>query len=193
MWGSRALLPLPGRHNNCERQPLMDKDRSISFAIVITSLGLVSRVWPQAAASSYAKRLITHHGPMPSVNGFWVACVASVWITCSSCRRSSCIVSCVPLSSTSTKPGRRKRIRQQIPERSGEPVPLDQQRGKIHALPVLSGLHHDYREIHLTAEGCTKKRRAPGVGVCLTWEVADPQSRFPCFSDDDKQGTCVVP
>jgi len=36
-------------------------------------------------------------------------------------------------------------IRQQIPERSGEPVPLDQQRGKILALPVLSGLHHDYR------------------------------------------------
>jgi putative transposase len=36
-------------------------------------------------------------------------------------------------------------IRQQIPERSGEPVPLDQQRGKILALPVLSSLHHDYR------------------------------------------------
>src|SRR5215472_11901301 len=36
-------------------------------------------------------------------------------------------------------------IRQQIPERYGEPVPLDHQRGKILDLPVLGGLHHDYR------------------------------------------------
>jgi putative transposase len=36
-------------------------------------------------------------------------------------------------------------IRQQIPDRSGEPVPLDHQRGKILSLPVLGGLHHDYR------------------------------------------------
>jgi hypothetical protein len=83
-------------------------------------------------------------------------------------------------------------IRRQIPERFGEPVPLDQQRGKILALPVLSGLHHDYREIRLTAEGCTKKRRAPGDGVGFIREVADPQSRSPCFSnDDDKPGVCV--
>jgi putative transposase len=36
-------------------------------------------------------------------------------------------------------------IRQQIPERYGEPVPLDHKRGKILSLPVLGGLHHDYR------------------------------------------------
>ena len=36
-------------------------------------------------------------------------------------------------------------IRQQIPEWYGEPVPLDHLRGKILALPVLGGLHHDYR------------------------------------------------
>jgi putative transposase len=36
-------------------------------------------------------------------------------------------------------------IRQQIPERHGEPVPLDHQSGQILSLPVLGGLHHDYR------------------------------------------------
>jgi len=76
-------------------------------------------------------------------------------------------------------------IRQQIPERYGEPVPLDHQRGQILSLPILGGLHHDYREIRLTSEGCTNKRRVPGGGVCLIWEVANRQSRSPCFSDDD--------
>jgi hypothetical protein len=65
----------------------------------------------RVAATSGIKILktpTTHHGPMLSVNAFWTACVASASITCSSCRRSSCIVSCVPISNTSTEPGRIK-------------------------------------------------------------------------------------
>jgi len=96
--------------------------------------------------------------------------------------------------STSTEPGRRKRIRQQIPEWYGEPVPLDRQRGKLLALPVLGGLHHDYREIRLTTERCADKRMFPYGGICLIWEVADLQLLSPSFSDDDdKQGFCVFP
>jgi len=57
---------------------------------------------------------------MPSVNAFWAVCGASVSITCSSCRRSSCIVSCVPMSSTSIRPDRIKasdsRFRSRKPE-----------------------------------------------------------------------------
>ena len=67
----------------------------------------------------------------------------------------------MPMFSTSIRPDRRKRINQQIPEKCGEPVPLDHQRGKILSLPVLGGLHHDYREIRLIAEGCAKEERFP--------------------------------
>src|SRR5215469_15179142 len=36
-------------------------------------------------------------------------------------------------------------IKQQIPDHYSEPVPLDHKKGKILCLPVLGGLHHDYR------------------------------------------------
>jgi putative transposase len=85
-------------------------------------------------------------------------------------------------------------IRQQIPEWYGESVPLDHQRGKILALPVLGGLHHEYCEIRLTTETCADKRMFPYGGICLIWEVTDLQVLSSSFSDDDdKQCFCVFP
>jgi len=75
---------------------------SISFAITITSLGLVSLGLQQRAALRFSKRLIMRHAPMPSVNAFWGVSGASAWITCWSSMRSSCNVSYVPTSSIST-------------------------------------------------------------------------------------------
>ena len=82
----------------------MDNRRTISFVIVMASLDPVSLAWPQPAASRCSKRLTMLLGPMRSVNGFWGVCVESVSITCSSCKRSSWIVSFRPMSSTSIKP-----------------------------------------------------------------------------------------
>lgn len=65
-------------------------------------------------------------------------------------------MSFVPMSSTSIKLGRRKRIAQQIPEQYGEPVPSDHESGKIFSFPVLGGLHHDDREMRLISDMCTK-------------------------------------
>jgi putative transposase len=42
-------------------------------------------------------------------------------------------------------------IKQHIPEHYGEPLPLDNKRGKILSLPILGGLHHDYREMRLSS------------------------------------------
>ena len=97
------------------------------------------------------------------------------------------------MSSTSIEPDRIKASGNRLHNGLGS-LFLSISREAILALPVLSGLHHDYREIRLTAEGCTKKRRAPGDDVSLIREVVDPQSRSPCFSDDDdKQGVYVFP
>jgi hypothetical protein len=110
MWVSHYLLPTPGPPNNCGRRLPMDNRRTISCAIVRTNLDPVSLAWPQPAASRCSPRLTTHHEPMRSANGFWAACVERVSITFSSSRRSNCIVSCMPMSSTSIEPDRIKAL-----------------------------------------------------------------------------------
>ena len=101
---SHNLLPMPGLHNNCERQPPMDNRRTISFVIVIASSDPVSLAWPQPAALRCSKRLTMLLGLMRSVNGFWGVCGESVSIIFSSSRRSSWIVSYRLMCSTSIKP-----------------------------------------------------------------------------------------
>gem|GEM_PF-2552523 len=86
----------------------MDNRRTISFAIVITSLDPISRAWQQPAASRCSPRLTMHRESMRSVSGFWGVCGESVSITCSSCKRNSWTASFTPMSSTSTEPGRIK-------------------------------------------------------------------------------------
>lgn len=108
MWVSHDLLPMPGLHNNCERQHPMGYRRTISFVIVMASSDPVALAWPQPAALRCSKRLTMRLGPMRSVNGFWGVCGESASIIFSSSRRSNCIVSFVPMSSTSIKPGRIK-------------------------------------------------------------------------------------
>jgi hypothetical protein len=86
----------------------MGRRRSISFVIMTASLDPVSLESLIRAASRCSPRLITHHAPMRSVNAFWEVSDESVSITCSSCRRSSWIVSFTPMSSISIEPGRIK-------------------------------------------------------------------------------------
>ena len=81
----------------------MDTHRSISFAIMITSLARVSLEWQQRAASKLSQHPIVRHKPMPSVNAFWGVCDESVLTTCWSSIRSSCIVSYVPTLSSSMR------------------------------------------------------------------------------------------
>ena len=72
-------------------------------------------------------------------------------------------------------------IRQQLPERYGEPIPPDYDDGKVLAFPIQGGLHHDYREIRLISDMCAKKRMVPLGGARIIWEVAYCQSLFTVF------------
>jgi hypothetical protein len=85
----------------------MGKRRSISFVIMTASLDPFLIESQTRAASRCSSRLIRHHAPMRSVNAFWEVYDENVSITFSSFRKSSWIVSFMPMSSTSIEnPGR---------------------------------------------------------------------------------------
>jgi hypothetical protein len=86
----------------------MGRRRSSSSVIMTARLDPVLLESQTRAASRCSPRLITHHGLMRSVNAIWEGYDESVSITCSSFRRSSWIVSFMPLSSPSIESGRIK-------------------------------------------------------------------------------------
>ncbi len=165
---------MPGQHNNCGKRLPLDNRRSISFAIVIPNLDPVSLAWQQRAASRYSKRPITHHGPMPSVNGLWAACGESVSIIFSSSMRSSCIMFCVPMSSTLIEPDRIKASDNRSQHSLGR------QFLRMTAGERSSACQSWVDYTTITAEVLSsslnvEKRVATWWGVCLIWKVADWQ------------------
>ena len=160
---------------------------------MITSLDLVSRAWPQPAASRYSKRPTTRLEPMRSVNGFSEACGVSALINCSSCRRSSCIVSCVPISSTSIRPDHIKELGNRSHNGLGSLFLWITREAR--SSPCQSWVAC----ITITAEALDRLsgvRTSGGFQGCVRflWEVVDHQSLSQCFSnDDDKQTRGIFP
>src|SRR5690242_18061345 len=145
MWGSLALQPTPGRHNNCGKRlasgqgpQYLIRDRDSKFGSCFV----------RVAATSSIKIVKTPYHT-PRANAICERFVGSV--------RRECLDHLLILQEKQLQRVLRayveyfnrarphQGINQQIPEGYGEPVLPHHDDGKILALPVLGGLHHDYR------------------------------------------------
>jgi len=125
----------------------MDTRRNISCAIMMASLDPVSLVLQQQAPSRFLKHHITRLVPMPSVNAFWGVSGESAWITILilSEKRLHRVLRAYVAYFNRVRP--HQGIHQQVPEREVTCVPSAQPDERIISVPVLGGLHHEYRRV----------------------------------------------
>jgi hypothetical protein len=123
----------------------MDTRRNISFAIMMASLDLFSLMVQQRAASRFLKHRITRLVPMPSVNAFWRVFGERAWIhiLILSEKQLHRVLSAYVEYFNRARP--HQDIHQQVPEREVTCVPSAQPNERIISVPVLGGLHYEYR------------------------------------------------
>jgi putative transposase len=114
------------------------RDNDSKFGVGFARLATTSHI-------EILKTRITPREPMPSVSASSAVCDVSASIICSSCMRSSTSRVLNAYVHCFNRAMPHQGIKQQIPEQKAEPPPPDPQGGKILSLPILSGLHHDYR------------------------------------------------
>jgi len=86
------------------------------------------------------------HEPMPSVNAFWGVCDVSASILFILHEKQlHRVLHAYVKYFNEARP--HQGIQQQVPEGEIIPVSSKQRRGRIISVPILSGLHHDYRSV----------------------------------------------
>src|SRR2546421_4861764 len=133
-----------GWRNNCEKQPPMGKRRNISFVITIANSGPLSRV----AATSGIKILKTpYHAPR--ANAICERFMRSVRQECLDHllifqeKQLHRVLNAYIAYFNQARP--HQGTGQQIPDPSRSALSSHQAGEKVIALPVVGGLHHDYR------------------------------------------------
>lgn len=125
----------------------MDTRRSISSVIMIGSLVPVLLELQERAVSKCLKRPITRNAPMPSVNVYWEVCGESALPHMLILHEK--LLHRVLHAYVAYFYGARPHqgIHQQVPEGEDPSVLLGQSGNGITAIPVLGGLHHEYRRV----------------------------------------------
>jgi hypothetical protein len=125
----------------------MDKPPGISSVIMIASLDPVSLELQPQAASRFSKRPFAHHEQMPSVNVSWGVCDESALphMLILSEKQLHRVLHASVTYFNEARP--HQGIHQQVPQGEVTSVPPDQRSDRIISVPVLGGLHHEYRRV----------------------------------------------